>query len=418
MSSLPEIQSLLRHDPWMRRIAGQLAGSTGMADDLVQDTWLRARGKKNPSRAWLATVLGNLWRECLRGEQRRSHREEIVARREALPSTLDLVEELSLRREVSEALLDLDEPFRRAVYMRFHREMSFQQIAEETSVGLSTAHDHVRIGLGRMRRVLDDGPHGTNWGLGLLAIAGSSLPSKTLTGVISMGMGVKVAILSIAAIGTLGWAFYGGQSKANDTGLVPPPGRTDPIQDALAGVAPLPANAANAKREELLLSQRPEAVQPVSIARLGRVVDPEGQALTQIQLAARGAQMARSNDAGEFQFVYRQEYAGSELLHAPISAHDPDFYTLVPGTPNAADESLVVAARMASFGGRVVDLNGAPVAGAELTLRVGQTLFHRLGIDRPWSELPAERNTRSRKDGSFQLKNVAGGPDLFLSVHA
>ncbi|HEX6882258.1 MAG TPA: sigma factor, partial [Planctomycetota bacterium] len=92
-------------EPWrahaqaLRRLALSLVRDEGEAQELVQETWLRAGGAPR-SGAWLRTVLRNLWRDRARGAARRVASEAAVARDEAVPSGAEILAEL----EVAEAL--------------------------------------------------------------------------------------------------------------------------------------------------------------------------------------------------------------------------------------------------------------------------------------------------------------------------
>ncbi|MBI3846742.1 MAG: sigma-70 family RNA polymerase sigma factor, partial [Planctomycetes bacterium] len=117
----PEI--LLTHGDFVRRLARQLITDESLADDVAQETWIAAMGKRPRSassvREWLSAIARNAARMIQRGEGRRRLREEIGARPERLPSTADVVEREALRREVVDAVLGLDEPYRTTLLLRF-----------------------------------------------------------------------------------------------------------------------------------------------------------------------------------------------------------------------------------------------------------------------------------------------------------
>ncbi len=49
-----EIEALLTHEAWLRRLAAALVGDAAAADDAVQDTWIAA---SHALRGWLRRVL-------------------------------------------------------------------------------------------------------------------------------------------------------------------------------------------------------------------------------------------------------------------------------------------------------------------------------------------------------------------------
>ncbi|MBI3845534.1 MAG: sigma-70 family RNA polymerase sigma factor, partial [Planctomycetes bacterium] len=117
----PEV--LLTHGDFVRAIARQLLADEARVDDAVQETWVAAlehppRTATNV-RGWLAAIARNVVRVASRGERRRRMREESAARPERLPSTADVVEREALRREVVDAVLGLDEPYRTTLLLRF-----------------------------------------------------------------------------------------------------------------------------------------------------------------------------------------------------------------------------------------------------------------------------------------------------------
>ncbi len=62
-----ELEGLMVHAQWVRRLADALVGSACDAEDVVQETWLAAMLRPPESgenlRAWLATVLRNVVRQ-------------------------------------------------------------------------------------------------------------------------------------------------------------------------------------------------------------------------------------------------------------------------------------------------------------------------------------------------------------------
>src|SRR5262245_84825 len=120
-----DLQGLLAEDQWIRRLARRLAGDAHAAEDLVQETFVAALDARAPRpralRPWLRGILRNLWIDRERARNARDQRERVAARAETLDSTSELVAELELRKAVAEGLLALEEPYRRALYLRFFK---------------------------------------------------------------------------------------------------------------------------------------------------------------------------------------------------------------------------------------------------------------------------------------------------------
>jgi len=118
---------LLEQVSWMRRLARALVADQELAEDLVQETCLvaleRAPRESGKLRAWLAEVLRNALRQHARSQGRRLARETSAARAEALEPTDQLVARVLLQRELVNAVLELDEPYRSTLLMRFFQEL-------------------------------------------------------------------------------------------------------------------------------------------------------------------------------------------------------------------------------------------------------------------------------------------------------
>ncbi len=187
-TSTPSLDELLAHAGWLRRLATQLVRDDGAADDLVQDTWAVAlespRRDGVPLGPWLAAVLRNRARQLGRAGSRRRHREQAVARHEALPS----VEELSVRAEASRDLvqhvLELPEAQREVLLLRHFEGLESRKVAELLGVSEGAVRSRLARGHGTLRERLDQSAGGDRsaWTarLALLKVAGESLASPVL----------------------------------------------------------------------------------------------------------------------------------------------------------------------------------------------------------------------------------------------
>ena len=148
-------------------LARYLTNDAGMAEDVVQEAFLRAfrsfdsyRG--GPPRAWLFAILRNCWRDRVTEQIRRERvvvsdatlseaQAEVVA---AIPAEGDTPEEsLARAREIDtvrEVIAGLPEPFRETLVLREMEEMSYREIAAMTGVPIGT----VMSRLARAREML------------------------------------------------------------------------------------------------------------------------------------------------------------------------------------------------------------------------------------------------------------------------
>ena len=201
---VPSLESLLEQDAWLHGLARSFFSDPNRADDLVHDTWVTALERPPRSmdslRAWLRTVLRNLALQSLRAERRRQARERIAAPAEALPSTLDLVSRTALQRDLAGAVLELDEPYRSTILLRFFEGLSDREIASRMGLAVSTVSTRVERGLGllRLRLVRDRSCHQAS---GLAAALsreglGGSLVSRLVRAHLLLPVGAAMALLT------------------------------------------------------------------------------------------------------------------------------------------------------------------------------------------------------------------------------
>lgn len=149
------VDELLAHGAWLRGLARTLARDTNAADDLVQQTWLRALETPPRERAagvsWLREVIRNLARDAVRRDGRRAAREGAVARPEGRPSAADLVARAEAQRRLLDAVVSLDEPFRTVVLMRFFEDLPPRDIARRTGVPAATVRTRLHRALATLR---------------------------------------------------------------------------------------------------------------------------------------------------------------------------------------------------------------------------------------------------------------------------
>src|SRR5688572_17194565 len=154
-------EELLAHAAWLRRLAHHLVGGAADADDLVQDTWLAALRRPpatdRPLRPWLAEVLRNFVRMRVRGDRRRGAREQaqVDVGPAAAPSAAELVDRVETQRLLAALVVELDEPYRSTVLLRYVEGLTAARIAELQGVPAGTVRWRLKAGLDRLRGELD-----------------------------------------------------------------------------------------------------------------------------------------------------------------------------------------------------------------------------------------------------------------------
>ncbi|MCA8969600.1 MAG: RNA polymerase sigma factor, partial [Planctomycetes bacterium] len=170
---------------WVRDLArALLQGDAASIDDAVQDTWLAA--SKNPppdSRAlkpWLATILRRtIWRQR-RSDRRRLERERRAARAEAIEPAADAVARATAQRDVVDAVLKLDEPYRSTLITRYFDGLGPAAIATRDGIPLETVRSRLQRGLAKLRESLDQQRGGANRARALLLLVVQSRAAVAL----------------------------------------------------------------------------------------------------------------------------------------------------------------------------------------------------------------------------------------------
>ena len=143
-----ELESLYReHRTPLVRLAALLTGSRAVAEELVQDSFLKLEGSLDSARkpaAYLRQIVVNEARQHLRRravEER--HLDEPAA--PALPPEID---------EVWEALWLLPPRQREVLVLRFYEDMPVRQIAQVIGAPTGTVKSHLHRGLAALREVI------------------------------------------------------------------------------------------------------------------------------------------------------------------------------------------------------------------------------------------------------------------------
>ncbi|MCY3003064.1 MAG: sigma-70 family RNA polymerase sigma factor [Planctomycetota bacterium] len=156
-------QFVLEHSGFVAKLVRRLVFDPELARDVEQETWLAALKHEGPARgserSWLATIARNLARRAWRTKARREERELDPPPQPSTPTPAEILEREALRREVVEALLALDEPWRETLVLHFLEELPSQTIAERLGVPLETVRTRIKRGLELLRARLERRTH-------------------------------------------------------------------------------------------------------------------------------------------------------------------------------------------------------------------------------------------------------------------
>ena len=207
-----DADQILRHTPWVRALARRLlSGDEHRADDVVQDAWiaaLDAQPAPHALRKWLATTVRNLSHHVRRSETRRLARERTVARDESQAPAADLVARTELHRELLRHVLDLGEPHRTTLLLRYVEDLPPRAIARRCDISPAAARTRLRRAHASLRANLDRNWQGeaADWRAGLAALTGAS-SAPTWIGAVMAGKQTTAVIggLVLALAAGLFW---------------------------------------------------------------------------------------------------------------------------------------------------------------------------------------------------------------------
>ncbi|MCU1281534.1 MAG: hypothetical protein JWM53_5080 [bacterium] len=198
------LDDILGQTAWIRGLARRLVTDAAERDDVVQQAWVEAlRKERRPQalRPWLFGVVRNVARMELRRDSRRRAREEASEPISASPRPDELVERVELEREVAGALLEIAEPYRSTLLLRYYEDRSPTEIARRLNIPAGTVRWRLKQGLELLRADLDARFNGDRrrWSLALVPTAAAArgglakVVIATIGGALIMKVTTKVA---------------------------------------------------------------------------------------------------------------------------------------------------------------------------------------------------------------------------------
>ncbi len=153
-------EELLENAGWVRNLCRNLVRDPHQAEDAVQDTWVRAlQHSPDEPRAlkkWLKTVATNaVFQRSRRETARRSREERAPERTNQLPTPAEALEKASMRREVVDAVLSLEEPYRTTIVLRYFEELPTREVARVQGITTSTVRSQTQRALEKLRLKLE-----------------------------------------------------------------------------------------------------------------------------------------------------------------------------------------------------------------------------------------------------------------------
>ena len=439
---------LLSQERWLRGLARSIARDANEADELVQETWLAAlRARLAPGassgaphggspRAFLAGVLRRRALQRWRSERRRRDRERDVEPRECAPPVSAALERLELGRELARLVVELEEPLRGAIVLRYVEELPVEAIAERLGVPAKTIEARLARGRARLRARWTRRFPGQASGLlgSLIGAPPSQAPPltealalvspavwATRLGVLMLNTKLVLSVLLLVGAGALAWLAVGRDRPGGPSGprtaapevtrAAPPIEGLDVELAVAESTGPERSAAAPAREDPFVPDAEPRPDPPGGRLR-GHLIDPDQRPLPGATLrfvASSGAAVATTSLAG-----------GAFELEVPrepgrVSSADDGLEDLfeLRVRPGHAGELLLVSAPHRPLAGRVVDGSGRPLPGVPVALELPEAFSARFDavLDatnwKTWA-------THTDDQGSFALERVPIVPGASL----
>lgn len=420
-------EALFADAAWLSSLARRIVADAATAEDLAQETWLSVlrlpRSAVRSPRRFLAGVLRNRHRMAQRSAERRRAREQAFVREDVAPAAAEAFERAELGRELAALVLELEEPLRSAILLRFLEELPPKAVAERLGVPLKTVESRIARGLVRLRERWR-ARHGAEdadaySALVLLArahlrdAAGAARASSSvvpLLGVVLMNTKLVLAVLAVAG-GALLWLAQ--KSPSTELPLVPDAEHSSAASAHAPQLAKeieesgMPdrdggrtALAGDARAEE----HRDPATPVAARTLFGRVLDTEARALRGIAVAFESGNKvigdAESSADGRFALSVPR-------VDGEVRATSPELVNLFVSRPRASSDAeiLLVVAPHRALGGSVRDEHGAALQAAHVRFELPPDFRARFDAVLDATDV-REWSATSDADGRFELERV------------
>jgi RNA polymerase sigma-70 factor (ECF subfamily) len=418
---------LLRQADWVRRLASDLTGHREEAEDLAQETFLRAVRRPPPAgmdegrlRAWLRTIARNLLIRRAESNAARSSRERDVASQSELEAVPPRDCGDDLRERLQAALKTLDEETTHLLMLRYESDLRPSEIALRLGLPGTVIRKRLSRALARLGEQLgrpqEESQRRTLRGITLL---GGSLTSwrdrvaALFSGIptpwVMAACGSVIVLLALVV-----WRGEDVEAHLTAADIEAVVGRRHEVPlgtqtELEPAIAP-----AHTSRSPVITEQRdapgPDILQGIVVDTVGipvgqvEVVFQRGEPISYVSgdlgfqrdRDATSMLMVRSRDDGTFSIPVPTDVTGRVMAHS-------DLYTtvvaeLAPRERLVLTDLQVIVARRRTVTGQVIDRGGDTMSCAVVTFEAADVSG--LGCKNPLFVRP---RTRSEYDGSFVL---------------
>ena len=436
------LEELLEHASWVRALALRLVRDPGVADDVVQETWLAALRtppeEDRNLRGWLARVVRNVVSNRHRTRARRATREtEVASRQEPSPSASELVEHVETQRRLAALVLDLEEPLRATLLQRYYEGLSAAEIARRTGVPQGTVRWRLKRGIDELRGRLD-ASYGSrrSWCLALAPFAipsadvgkapsveppsveaaakGGSVATSLWKGLLSMHLSFKLAAVGGLAL-ALTFLTPLGQLARSFPIAKAEPVRETPVFEPIAATPSVSATKADTDRVAVVAVESQEPAQPPSTFVSAEILDTSGAPLegALLTLKGPGSVQGLTDAQGKVRLAFPADWTFGPGIRARVRATNANyvpqdvFFDPVEGETVALEVLRMMPA--GAISGRVLDADGEPVTEAWVTSGPLATASQ---LERRALEWVEERAKSHRRSGNGDPAGDAT-PDAF-----
>ena len=379
MAPLPPLtaESLLAHAAFVRSVARATLKGDDLVEDAVQDTYLaaleHAHTRKGALRPWLGGVARRKAALLIRGRAASRRREAHAARPERVASVAETAARAETGRRLIDAVLDLDEPYRGTILLRFYEGLPPREVAKRLDVPVETVRTRVKRGLRRLRDVLEE-REGRNWRAALTPLATAPLgkASATVGSVIVWKKLLPIIGCVLLLAGVAVWVLRGGATadEPDPAGVSIGSDTSDDSSQSTPTLAGNPKSPIAARVVDRDLDLHGIVVdgqgQPVAGARLTTFTLPWMRATLLPDLSQWTEEVAGpgTTSSADGRFAIRVARHSRWNLRATAPQHAARVLALV----SAGERVRIVLGESAALRVRVADPGGSPVANATVGL--------------------------------------------------
>ncbi len=156
---MPSPDQLLSHTNFVRAMARGVLGGDDLVEDAVQETWLAVlhggRARPGKLRSWLGSVGRRRALDLHRRESTRKRYEHAAPESARETDTSELAARAEIGRNMTSALLALDDKYREALLLRYYEDLPPREIAAKLDLPVETVRTRIKRGLDKIRAHLD-----------------------------------------------------------------------------------------------------------------------------------------------------------------------------------------------------------------------------------------------------------------------